>query len=245
MKPRFLLCLLLSSLACGLSRAQTPAADEQPVTVEFTLVGWAGEITNLAYRQDGGLVPVTVPAYLRSKVYKYAGPARMGFYLKDAPQDPKQGETPVATVRFEPGVHRYTVLLAGQSGVYLAQAVADDPDKFPIGQARLFNLCPTRMAIRCNQASTLVLAPKQYVLVKPEPNHVLVTQAAYETDGGWRKASDDFVPIRPDEQTSIFFLLSEDQRFRSVDGVARAVQMVILRGKPPASEKPGTPQPGS
>ena len=220
--------------------AQAQSSGEQAsspvVSVEFTVVGWAGEISNLAYPQGGHLQELKIPAYARSKVYKYTGPAQMGLYLVKAPG--VKGETSkVATVAFTDGAKRVTVLIAGENGQYQVQAASDDEDHFPMGHARVMNLCPVRVLVRCNQADTLLLQSNQVSMISPRADHLLVAETAFEKDGEWKRANDDFIPVPADAQTSVFFVLSVADHFKSSDGVTRALQMVILREKPVDRQK--------
>jgi len=226
------------------------SASGPSATVEFTIIGWAGEVSGLSYRQNGNLHSLQVPAYARSPVYKYSGPAQMGFYVKN-PAAGKPGtssepkEMPVATVTLDPGVKRYTVLIAGGDNRYQAQAIADDEDKFPVGRARILNLCPFRLAIRCNQTSTVTLDSRQSAIVSPGADHVLAAETVYELGGEWKRANSDFIPAPPDRQTSIFLLHSEAKHFRSVDGIGSVLQMFILREKPADRDKAGVRPPQS
>lgn len=226
--------LILACLTGNPLSAQNPA-EEVVVSTEFTIIGWAGEVLDLAYRKDGRLVKVAVPGFERSSVYKYTGPAKLEFFLKkpEADKSKKPGpDVAVASVLLEQGVKRYTVLLAGGNGSYQARAVVDDEGKFPLGHARLFNLCPMRVAVRCNQAKSIVLEPNQSEVVGPRDGVVLVTETAYEVNGKWNRANDDFVPVPADQQTSVFYLMSSAKYFGTVDGFSRQMQMFILREKP-------------
>lgn len=242
MKPFLLLLGCIGCLQTTFAQAPEEPDSGPFVNTEFTVVGWAGQVSELAYRKNDRLQPIDAPAFERSKVYKYSGPARMGFYLpKDPDAKPKadsKNAAPVATVTLEPGVKRYTVLLAGKNGNYQAQAIADDEGKFPVGNARVFNLCPMRLAIRCNQANTTTLAPGKWEILSPGADHVLAAESAYEAKGTWLRANMDYIPVPPEWQTSIFFLLSDASYFKSIDGVGSRVQLIILREKPSDREKP-------
>ena len=231
----------LTLLACLIGRplhAQAPAEEPEPlVSTEFTIIGWAGEVPDLTYREGGKLTKVTVPGFERSPIYKYTGPAKIEFFLtKPDGVKPEKPDPAVASARFEPGAKRHTVLLSGQNGVYQARAVVDDESKFPIGHARLFNLCPVRVAVRCNKTQFIVLQPNQSEIVA-SPAGLLVTESAYELNGAWKRANDDFVPVPADQQTSVFYLVSDAKYFSTIDGASRQMQMVILREKPGAHEK--------
>ena len=236
--------LIFALIGCLVGRSLCAQAPENPtiVSTEFTIIGWAGEVPDLAYRQDGKLTKLSVPGFERSPVYKYTGPAKMEFFMnkplaaKTEKSDKPEVETAVATAQFEPGAKRHTVLLAGQEGHYQARAVVDDESKFPVGHARLFNLCPVRVAVRCNQAKSIVLEPNQNEVVAPRAGILLVTETAYELNGKWNRANDDFVPVPADQQTSVFYLISSAKYFSTIDGASRQMQMVILREKPGAHE---------
>lgn len=241
--------LSLALLVClfGLRLSAQSSGAEPLVSTEFTIFGWAGEVTDLAYHHQGKLKAVSVPGFERSPTYKYSGSAKMEFFLNqpDAENTEKKGiKAAVASVRFEPGAKRHTVLLSGQHGQYQAWAVVDDESAFPLGRARLFNLCPMRVAVRCNRSQSIVLAPNHSELVAPRDGLLLITETAYELNGAWKRANDDFVPVPPDQQTSVFYLLSNDAYFRTIDGATRQMQMVILRERPADRESPSS-APGS
>jgi len=239
MKP-FLLTVCLAFLVL---RVQAAAPEDQNdstiVSVEFTLFGWAGEIQNLAYKQGGRLNRMNIPGYTRSQVYTYTGPARMALY--PVRESTKADDPEVGSVTFATGVKRFTVLIAPQGNGYLAKAAADDEEHFPFGRARFFNLCPVRVLVRCNQKNGLVLQPGQMEIVSPRADNILVTETAFDRNGTWQRANDDFVAVPPDAQTSVFFLQSDDNHFKSIDGFSRSLQMVILREKPEDRKKTSEP----
>ena len=238
----FLFSLCLTG-ACVAFFAQTVSAETGPdtVSVEFTVLGWSGEIKDLGYKTGGSLKPLQIPAYVRSPVFKYAGPATMDLYSMDAPSSDKPKV--VGTVTFTPGAKRFTVLIGSNGGGgYVTGAAVDDTDKFPLGHARFCNLTPVKVLMRLNKKNITILEAGKMEIVAPrEDQMILVTETAFDRNGTWVRANDDFVGVPPDMQTSVFFLSSTDAHFKSLDGVARAMQMVILRDKPvqTASEKNG------
>jgi hypothetical protein len=243
MKALFLTLGLATGLMQAAQAQSEPEQTGPSVSTEFTIVGASDAITDLSYRQGGRFQKLTIPAFSRSKIYKYSGPAHMVFYA-NAPSGEKQTseaktkETPATAVTFEEGVPHYTVVITGQSGSYQAQAIPDDETKFPVGHARLYNLCPVSVAIRCNQGETIALAPNQNTIVSPRPDNLLITETAYSQNGTWKRANDDLVPVPTDSQISIFFLQSDSNHFKSVDGITRSLQMVILQEKPADRNKP-------
>ncbi|MBW8781422.1 MAG: hypothetical protein JF599_06000 [Verrucomicrobia bacterium] len=231
-------CLIQAAKAQSESETTSPS-----VSTEFTIIGASEAIPDLSYRQGGHFQKLTIPAFARSKIYKYSGPAHMGFYSntpssEKQTSDAKTKESLATSVTFEAGVQHYTVIITGQSGSYQAQAIPDDETSFPVGHARLSNLCPVSVAIRCNQGSTITLAPNQSTIVSPRPDNLLITETAYSQNGTWKRANDDLVPVPTDSQISIFFLQSDSNHFKSVDGISRSLQMVILQEKPADRNKP-------
>ena len=225
---------IFALIGCLIGRSLCAQAPEDPsiISTEFTIIGWAGEVPDLAYRQGGKLTKLSVPGFERSPVYKYTGPAKLEFFINKPAIEKTAADAAVAMVQLEPGSKRHTVLLAGQDGHYQARAIVDDESKFPVGHARLFNLCPVRVAVRCNQAKSIVLEPNQNEVVAPLNSILLVTETAYELNGKWNRANDDFVPVPADQQTSVFYLISSSKYFSTIDGASRQMQMVILREKP-------------
>ena len=230
----FFLITLLAWVAISGSRVQAEPKPEPRdlITTAFTVI-CCGRMDPPAYLQGGHLQSLQLSPFKRSPVYTYTGPAELTLYPPPLPGEKKDAVPPnVGTIRFTPGVKRHTVLLFGSEKGYESRVIVDDQEKFPVGTVRLYNLCPIPVAVRCNQSATIQLAPNQSEIVKPRADQVVITESAYQLNGEWIRADDDFIPARPTDQTSVFFLISGDKYFVSTDGVSRQMQMVVLREKP-------------
>lgn len=235
---RFGLFVLAGCLA--VSRAGAQGETPQPVvTVTFTVVGWSGEPAALFYQQAGRHVPFEAPPFTRSKSYRYTGPAQMDIYASGEAAGKPAPAVKAGTVVFPVGPKRFTVLLGGQNGHYMSRVIADDEEGFPVGTARVFNLTSTRMLIRYNQKNAAVILAEKNEILRPRPDFQLVAETAFERNGQWKRSNDDFIYTPPDSQTSVFYFESDSSYFKSIDGGARDIQLVVLREKPIDSGKAG------
>jgi hypothetical protein len=227
----FALLALASSLP---ARGATPddTTPQQTVSVKFTVVGWSGDTPALAYKQGGTPKHLDIVPFARSKAYEYTGPAGMDLYTTEAGDKP----TKVGSVLFPVGPKRFTVLIGGQPGHYVSRVIEDDESVFPTGSARVFNLTPTRMIVRYNQASTVVIPPGQHEILRPRADFQLVSETAFERRGKWQRSNDDFIYVPPDAQTSVFYFENDSSYFKSIDGGSRDVQLVSLVEKPAKEE---------
>lgn len=229
---------LLLFLACiAICFGQTPPATPAPehVDIKFTLVGWGQEITGLDYRTSGSLKKTgAIPLFTRSKPFEYSGPATLQFY-----REPAAGEKPlpekdrvVATANIPPGLKRAMILMTPQDDRYQVLVVPDDLDSVPGGQALVMNLCDTSIAIRTNKTDVFTLSPRAGKLVSPGTKSVLLLQMEVGVQEGsaWKKSDNCFLPLPPAYQTVVFFLKSDSDYFKDVDGrVIKPTQMVVLR----------------
>lgn len=234
MKRVFLLCVALASLAFG----QNPASEAQRISIEFTVVGWGQEITDLAYRQGGTLKKLEViPLFKKSKTFRYTGPSTIKFYRQtgtatEPRQDPAE-DSAVATVAIPAELKRVMILLSPQAEGYQALVVPDDLNSIPTGQALIMNLATVRLALRANKTTGFALAPGESKLVRPGTKSLLQMEVAYQKGDGWKKSDNFFLPLPSTYQTTILFLHSDSDYFKNVDGaIQNPIQMVVLRERP-------------
>jgi hypothetical protein len=229
-----------------LSFGQTPAVSPAPehVDIKFTLVGWGQEIANLEYRTSGSIKKTgVIPLFTRSKKFEYSGPAALEFYREPADGEKKTTEKNrvVATATIPSGLKRAMILMAPQGDRYQAMVVPDDLDSVPGGQALVMNLCDTPIAIRTNKTDVFTLAPGAGKLVSPGTKSLLLLQmeVGVQENSVWKKSDNCFLPLPPAYQTVVFFLKSDSDYFKDVDGrVIKPTQMVVLREPVEASAPP-------
>ncbi len=140
----------------------------------------------------------------------------------------------VSLARLPSGCRRATLLLApGTDGTYLSYVIDDDPAKLPLGQIRIHNLCPFEIAMRCNGTAPKEMKTRE-VLTIPAADGALTYEIAYKDGEEWKFQEHNIIPVRPDEQTQMIVLRSNNAFFKSADGSTGGfLQAVTLRrGKP-------------
>jgi hypothetical protein len=192
------------------------------------------------------LTPLTIPSFQYSEqTYQYEGPAIIEFF--NAPSSTSQaplGEAfsssgqpqpkpkCVASIALNPKVKRLTLLVAESGGIYSVQAIPDDEESFPLGQARLLNFSGHPMAFRCNKNQAYTLANGEIRIINPGSNEELLVEPAYQVNNKWEKLSSKRISIYTDCQTSLFFLQSNSSLFRSTDGqILAAIPSFIVRSQ--------------
>ena len=239
--------LLLFLAGLSLAFGQTPPATPAPehVNIKFTLVGWGQEITGLEYRSSGSLKKTgAIPLFTRSKPIEYSGPAALQFFREPAADEKSSQEKDrvVATASIPTGLKRAMILMTPQNDRYQTLVVPDDLDSVPGGQALVMNLCDTSIAIRTNKTDVFTLAPRASKLVRPGTKSLLLLQmeVGVQENSVWKKSDNCFLPLPPAYQTVIFFLKSDSDYFKDVDGrVIKPTQMVVMREQ---IEKPANPE---
>jgi hypothetical protein len=133
------------------------------------------------------------------------------------------------------GCRRATVLLApADGGTFTAYVIDDDPSRLPVGQLRIHNLSPVRIALRCNESPVKELDTRESMIVPAKMDHVIY-ELAYKLDDEWKKQENNVVKVRPMEQSQMIILKSNHSYFLASDGSASGfLQMVTLRRSPDA-----------
>ncbi len=131
------------------------------------------------------------------------------------------------------GCRRATVLLApADGGTFTAYVIDDDPSKLPLGQIRVHNLSPIKIAVRCNGTLNKELNTRD-TFVAPVKNQQLIYELAYQTGEEWQMQENNIIPVRETEQTQMIILKSINRFFLSTDGASGGfLQIVTLRRGP-------------
>lgn len=146
----------------------------------------------------------------------------------------KKAPNLVSLAQLPSGCRRATLLLAPMAdGTYLSYVIDDDPSKLPLGQIRIHNLCPFPIAMQCNGAKPKELKTRETLAV-PGVDGALTYDIAFKEGEEWKFQEHNIIPVRPDEQTQMIVLRSNNAFFKSADGSTGGfLQAVTLRrGKP-------------
>ncbi len=213
---RLLIALLLFLPVSHGLFAQAPA--EPTVNVEFSSVSWGQPIQALAFSSGGQRQTHEVPAYRRSLLQNYAGPATLEF-TEPLPEDaPPDARPRVARVTLPTDTPRVILLWhRGADGALIARALSEDPSGFAPGRARLFNATSYRLAIKTG-GEILELAPGEFVDRGGDGKKFFLQIAyQYELDGKWRSAGNNVFALGPTKRQTIFFLSGEADYFKLIN----------------------------
>lgn len=214
LKSALALCLALwSPLA--------PAAEPLPeprVQVEFSSVCWGQPIDNLTFSSSGKKQTHSVPAYRRSAMGTYAGPATLEFtepLPADAAPDAKPRITRVTLPTSTPRV--ILLWMRAADGTLAARAVSEDPSSFPLGRARLFNATNYQIAVKTGR-EVLDLAPGQFT-ERGGDGKRFILQIAYrfEKEGKWFSAGNNVFALNPNTRRTIFFVADGADYFKLIN----------------------------
>lgn len=222
------------------------------VTLKADLVAWGEDIPGLTLKSGGKGEAATALAFSYSQPVLYSGPEIMEIHQDPAlaakatagstntaaipPELASRREkepTLVALAKLPVGSRRVTVLIAPASaGTYQTTVIDDDPAKLPLGQLRVLNYSPIKIAIRCNGKTTKEMTTKDAFVVPPQ-NGEVIYELAYDNNGKWKTQENNLLSVDPKEQVQLIVLKSDADFFTSSDGSRSGfLQKVVLRRKP-------------
>jgi len=220
------------------------------VSLKADLVSWGEDIPGLTLKSAGKGEPVTALAFRYSKPVSYSGPEVMEIH-----QDPaaaakategsqntaaippellerrKKEPTLVALAKLPAGSRRVTVLIAPLSaGTYQTYVIDDDPAKLPMGQLRILNYSPVKIAMRCNGKAAKEMKTKETMVVPPQKDGQVIYELAYDNKGKWKMQENNLLAVHEKEQVQLIVLKSDAGFFTNSDGGRSGfLQKVILR----------------
>jgi hypothetical protein len=233
--------------------AAIASAASAQVSLKADLVSWGADIPGLTLKSAGKGEPVTALAFRYSKPVHYSGPEVMEIHQdaasaakategsqNTAPIAPellerrKKEPTLVALAKIPAGSRRVTVLIAPASaGTYQTYVIDDDPTKLPVGQLRILNYSPVKIAMRCNGKAAKEMATKDSFVVPPQEDGQVVYELAYDNKGKWKMQENNLLAVNPKEQVQLIVLKSDADFFTNSDGGRSGfLQKVVLRRPP-------------
>jgi hypothetical protein len=233
--------LLLALLTVSQAFAQSPS-----VSINFTVIGWGQAITGLKYKNGAKFTDFgTIPLFEKSRRFKYTGPSQLQIFNATPAQDKSGKETPVAVAQIPAGMTRAMILIAPQGPNYQCIVIPDDMATIPAGQAMVMNLSPQPLGIRGNTDAPFLLKQRESKLLRPGKQELLQLDVNQQEGTEWKKIRNFFLPLPSTCQTMIFFLKSDSDYFKNIDGrVSKPIQTVVLRNDPQMERAAESPAPG-
>jgi hypothetical protein len=228
--------LMALGLLCSGSwlAAQTSTADPKEIrTLEFTLLGWEGATPEFTVTIGGRPETISAPAFARSRVVKYSGPATLVFKLGGATAPGAEPAT--ASVYLPAGSKRVTLLASKIAGKrYAIMAFPDDADDYPANHARILNLTSETLALNYNLTATEQI-PAGKALVIPGDKERVILKVAHVVDGSWNLASEAVLGLAPGQRLGVILALSDASIFKLkyADGSSRSQNNIQVFSLPP------------
>lgn len=192
---------------------------------------YTGPATMSLFRYTGAATPSDKSS--RKAVAVEGGlPGEMEYLPEEysAPAGPL-GVEPVGKVTL-PGDSRQVVLLVARKGEKaIIYALPDDLTRSPAGKVRFVNLTETSVGVKSGKENNSVIAPQKDIILSPNARDTtLVARISYQNGDAWPLLKDAMFAAPADVQTTVIFLRSDDDSFRSMDGqVLGPIQMYIMR----------------
>lgn len=215
-----------------------------PHIVEIFQNAGTGEEQDESYTLDDGTKMRSAP---QARVRKSPNPAVADSEV--SPTDPpvaktglalelekrrKQNPSLVSLARIPSGCTRATVLLApAADGTYQSYVINDDPSKLPLGKLRIHNLSPFTIAVVIPPEKTPHQIKRNQQITLSAPDGQIIYELAYLLEKEWTYQENNIVKVRPNEQTQMLVLRSDNDFFVSSGGSTGGfLQNVILRRSP-------------
>jgi hypothetical protein len=219
--------------------AQTLAADSQETrTLEFTLLGWEGATPEFTFTAGGHPERIWAPAFARSRVVKYSGPATLVFKFGGATAPGAEPAT--ANVYLPAGSKRVTLLATKIAGNhYGIMAFPDDADDYPADHARILNLTSETLALNYNLNATQQIAPGKALVIPGEKERVIL-KVAHVVNGSWNLASEAVLGLASGQRLGVILALSDASIFKLkyADGSSRSQHNIQVFSLPPWPVEP-------
>jgi hypothetical protein len=141
------------------------------------------------------------------------------------------GTEPVGKVTLPANCSRVVLLVARNGEKAQIFALPEDMTKSPAGKVRFVNLTNTKIGVKDSRNSHSVIPSQKDIVLSPNAeDSTLLARIAYEKDGKWPMLKDAMFAAPDNVQTTVIFLRSDDDSFRSMDGqVLGPIQMYVMR----------------
>ncbi|MFA6962694.1 MAG: hypothetical protein WC205_18205 [Opitutaceae bacterium] len=186
----------------------------ESVNVTFTSVSCGDPVQGVFYVSGGHDEPLIAPAFARSPKQVYRGERRWVFFrLEKFPGEPVSRRVEVATVIVPDEAGRFLLLWSpAATGKYHVVALSEEEEVFPLGQARIYNATPYRVAVK-GPSAVLELAPGETRLMGGDGRR-LPMQVAYAQAGAWKLAGNNVFALNAHTRRTVLIAGGGNQSFR-------------------------------
>ena len=217
MISRALLPLLGLFVFCARSLpAQTSTLEPSPKTVHvtFTSLGWDNALPKVFYIDDQKHVTFAVPSFTRSQQQTYTGDPHLTFYVPvEVPGKPTENR-PIGEIMLPPNSDKLLLIfIPVDSEHWRIVVMPENTEAFPLGQARVVNTTPDKLAVKPRDSSLFTLEPGKQVLLTGNGINVGMDIAFFK-DNKWQLATSGIFGLKPDKRCTIFIVSCNSKYFK-------------------------------
>lgn len=230
MHTRSFICLLFLSLFSGVTNASA---------LEFHLVSWDGEITDLNYAQGTKAVPVEACESLLSPPYQWTGTGPLVLFRK-IQHEGKTVRMPVATLTPPAGLTNAILLLSATDSSHTAYSglwIDNSLDARPLQSTTYYNLSHYLIGIRLGNEEYTVAPQSSRTQLTDTSVQRMLLKAAAKTASGWEIIASTSQTVRPGRRTLVFLRDGRPQ----INGHIDRIDFLIFHDRPVIPSPEGTP----
>jgi hypothetical protein len=225
MKPRLLLVFSIAWFAYTLPLH----------ALEFRLVSWEGEISDLKYSNGSAQVTISASESNLSDVYEFKGSPPLILY-KEVQKEGKTVRQAVATLTPPDGFTKAIVLLAytdASKTTYSGVWINDSVDARPPQTVTYHNFSSYPIAIKLDTKEYMIPPKGDYIQSTNAAMKRVLFKAAAQTKTGWEVVASTVQPVRPGLRTLV---MMRDGRPDSYTGLTEVVDILKFNDYPPPPE---------
>lgn len=179
------------------------AAAPSAHALEFRLLSWSGEITDLFYSQGGKSVPVTASETTVSPRYSWSGSGQFVLY-RERLLEGRAVRDPVFTLEAPKDVAKAILLLSldpHDPSRNSGQWIDDTPAGIPPEAVTYLNLSSQTVAVQVGAETSFIEAKTSKTLLLDNTRRLLALKIAAQNPGGWQVVSSSSIKTYPGRRT--------------------------------------------
>ena len=222
MKPHLFRWLLVALAPCVLPLH----------ALEFRLVSWEGDISDLNYSDGNTPVPVSASEGALSTPYHFEGPGPLILY-KEVPAEGKIVRQPMATLTIPPNFTAAIILLAyadPSRTTFTGTWIDDSLEARPPQTVTYRNFSSYPVAIKLGAGDYAIAPQGSLTQLTDSAVERVLFKAAAQTKSGWKAIASTVQPVRPGMRTLVIL---RDGRPSPGTGIKALVDMLRFNDYPP------------
>lgn len=224
MKPTRSLLLLMLTVSVPSFECLAQLGEEPLVSLSFKTMAWDRyPDADIYFRSDNKEQKIELLKMVRSRPYKYYGPATLVFYTKESGPEGQTINSPVASATFKQHTKDPLILFIKNPNPedkrrYINWLIDDNTDDFPYGSYQVFNLSKEQLRGRIDEEVFQLDRSGSHTIVQlsgDKRNVMAIIQVIWE--GKWENASRSVWTYKPNQRNLVFILSSDNPNYSFFD----------------------------